>query len=175
MDEEDFEIEDILKSRKKGVNSSVKGKSAERELCKKLSAAFGESFTRSIGSGNRWGQVELPTHAKQVFSGDICCPENFLFVLESKSGYEDDIDLNNLPAGNITKLDEFLGQVTKDSGFCGRKPLLLWKRSRKGWLAFIHTNEIDLTKFEFYMIYGKWTCISLDNLLKTYSKEFFFK
>ena len=58
-----------------------------------LTDFFGCSFTRSIGSGNRWGQVVLSEQAKQVFSGDICVPEGFKWVIECKGGYEDDMHL----------------------------------------------------------------------------------
>jgi hypothetical protein len=99
-DDEDFVVDDILKNKekkKKKVNGKQKGGRVERELTKILNTRFNcQDFSRSVGSGNRWGQVShLPKHARDVFSGDLIVPANFIFCLESKGGY-DGIDLNRL-------------------------------------------------------------------------------
>jgi hypothetical protein len=100
--EEDAEVEDIFKKRPKKIKSGIKGKRVELEVVKSLNERFskvlaanpdGGKFSRSVGSGNRWGQnVHLSKNAVNTYSGDIVCPEGFLFVLESKGGYND-IDL----------------------------------------------------------------------------------
>ena len=63
--------------------------------------------------------------------------------------------------------------VTQDHLRCGREPLLLWKRSRKSWLAFIKTREIEkhFDHFPVKLIYGEWSGIMLDKLLEL-DKEF---
>ena len=64
MDEE-VDVEDIFEKRPKKIKSGIKGKRVELELVKSLNARFSGilssnpsygKFSRSIGSGNRWGQ-----------------------------------------------------------------------------------------------------------------------
>lgn len=163
---DDFITDDLLtKKKNKKVDGKKKGNRVELELTKLLNARFGTGFTRNVGSGNRWGQTNhLSNQAKDLFSGDISVPKGFKFVIESKGGY-DGIDLNSIFSGNST-LDEFIKQVTSDSERCGRKPLLCWKRTRKDWLAFVHTKEIEKYDFNISLKYGIWTGIYLSDLLK---------
>jgi hypothetical protein len=155
------------KGKKKKVDGKKKGNRTELDLTKVLNSRFGGSgFSRSIGSGNRWGQVNyLPKHAKDVFSGDLVVPENFKFVIESKGGY-DGIDMSSIFVHGNSELDKFLDQVTKDSKRCNRKPMLCWKKTRKPWLVFIHSKELVGKSFKYKFIYGKWTGVSLELLLK---------
>src|ERR1700730_5697038 len=144
---DDFFIDDLLKDRKKRkkrrADGKKKGNRCELELVKIFNQRFGEGFSRSVGSGNRWGQVSfLPKHAQEVFSGDLIVPQGFKWALESKGGYQN-IDINSVFVDGSKQLDEFLDQVTKDAERCGRKPMLCWKRDRKPWLAFVPTKELD--------------------------------
>lgn len=172
--DDDYFAEDILAKRKtKKVDGKKKGNRVELQLVNVLNQRFGTGFSRAVGSGNRWGQVNhLPEHARNVFSGDLVVPENFTFVIESKGGY-DGIDMNSIFVRGNSELDNFLDQVTKDSKRCGRKPLLCWKRDRKPWLAFVHTKELEGYAFKYKLIYTKWTCICLDDLLKLEDSFFF--
>src|SRR5581483_1124604 len=112
------------KRKKRKADGKKKGNRTELELVKVLNARFGGGFSRSVGSGNRWGQVaNLPEHAQQTFSGDLVCPPNFKFVFESKGGYED-IDLNSAFIGGNAELDAFLNQANDESRRTGRRPLL---------------------------------------------------
>ncbi len=78
------------------------------ELVKVFNKRFGGGFSRSVGSGNRWGQVAyLPKHAQDVFSGDLIVPKRFKWLLESKGGYPD-IDLNSVFVGGNSELNGFL-------------------------------------------------------------------
>lgn len=156
---------DLLKPRKKKVNGKKKGNRTELELSKVLSARFGVSFTRSVGSGNRWAQANLSEQAKQVFSGDIVVPEGFRFAIESKGGY-DGIDINSVFVRGNSELDSFLEQAVSDGKRCGRKPMMCWKKTRKPWLAFILTEHLEGYEFKYSMKYGKWTAVALDHLLK---------
>lgn len=175
FDFEDCEVDDILKARRKKVDGGKKGKRVERELVKVLTERFGEGFSRSVGSGNRWGQVRgLPKHAKDTLTGDLCCPKGFKWVLESKGGYNG-IDLNSIFVRGNSELDGFLDQVTKDGKRCGRMPMLLWKKDRKPWLAFVHTKELTGRKFKYRLLYGKWSVVALDDLLKLEDGFFFDK
>lgn len=172
-------VEDIIvnNDKRKRKNSSVKGKRGERLACKELIARFGQQFSRSLGSGNRTSQIHgMPDFAKKTFSGDICCPDGFRFVIEHKFGYEEDVDLHNSFFGGCKKLDEFLEQVTKDANYCKRKPLLLWKRARKPYLSFIKISDIKefIDSFKYKLLYRDWVCISLKELLAL-DNDFFYE
>lgn len=170
FDDFDFVKDEILnnnqKTKKKKVDGKKKGNRVELDLTKLLNARFDSGFSRSVGSGNRWGQVNnLPKHAKEVFSGDLIVPQGFKFVIESKGGY-DSIDMSSVFVRGNSELDNFLDQVTKDSHRSGRKPMLCWKKTRKPWLAFLLTNDLADKEFKFKLQYGKWTAVALEHLLK---------
>lgn len=180
MNEKDLQIENLLEDKKKQkkIDGKSKGNRTELNLCKILTGFFNLSFTRSIGSGNRWGQVKLSDNAKQVFTGDICVPEGFKWVIESKGGYEKDIDLNGVCDGGISRLDFFIEQSLKDSEYCGRKPLICWKRNRKPWLSMILLKDlefVDCEIFEYRIHYRDWLIIKLEDLLNSTKKDFWFK
>ena len=125
------------KAKKRKADGKQKGNRTELQLVKVLTQRFGDGFSRSVGSGNRWGQVaNLPRHAQDVFSGDLIVPKRFRWALECKGGYSG-IDINSVFVGGNKELDGFLQQVTMDAARCGRKPMLCWKRDRKPWLAFV--------------------------------------
>jgi len=172
---DDFEIEDITpKKKKRKVDGGRKGKSGERELCKILSKRFGSEFTRTIGSGNRWSQVSnMPSHAKNTFTGDICCPEGFLFSIECKNGYEDKIDLGTIISNQNKTLDDFLKQAIKESKDCERKPLVCWKRKYKPWVSFVQLKNLNNNNFKSYLIYKDWICVDLEKLLSLPDNFFF--
>lgn len=175
----DLDIEDIVSvpdnnKKKKKVDGRAKGNRTERNLCKRLSKHFNEEFSRALGSGSRWSQVNhLPEHAKKTLVGDICAPDNFKWVIECKGGYESEVNLNNILDGKVPKLDEFIDQVQRDSDYCGRKPIILWKRSRKPWIAFLKTKDIIKEKqFTNRLYYGDWVGVSLNELLDATPRSF---
>ena len=172
--ERHYEIEDILAAnKKKRLNSGDKGKRFERQLCKLLSERFRTSFSRTIGSGNRWGQVaNMPQHAQETFTGDIVCPEKFRFVVESKGGY-DDIDLERAISMGNAQLDEFLEQADAEGDRTGRKPIVCWRKTRKPWLAFLHTDDLPHLDWKNRLIYNKWSAVPLDLLLIIDDRYFF--
>jgi|GEM_PF-1204622 len=185
-DDEDMQIEDIIDNNpiKKKINGCRKGKSVERHLCKLLNGFFGQdaNFSRSVGSGNRWSQVNLSKQAKQVYSGDICVPEGFKWVIESKGGYEDDMELANAVDGSLPQLNKFIEQVSRDAEYTGRKPILCWKRNRKPWLACIRLEDFTPICIGFpcrlHYRYGEdelWVMISLDKLLKETDRLYWFE
>ena len=163
---DDFEVDDIInQTKRRKLNSGRKGKNVERNLCKLLNERFGGGFSRSVGSGNRWSQVaNMPKHAKDVFSGDLVVPPGFFFSIESKGGYED-IDLNSALDGGSAELDAFLKQATHDSEQCGRKPMLVWKKNHKPWLAFLRTADLSHQNWEYRLIYREWSAVTLKDLL----------
>jgi hypothetical protein len=174
---DDFEVDDLLadyekRSKKKRINCSVKGKSQERQLVKVFNERFQHiiekhpddgAWSRSVGSGNRWGQhVHLSKKASEIYSSDFVVPNWFRFTMESKSGYND-IDLCTAFDGGHTELDEFLQQVANDGIRSGRDPLLVWKKDYKPRVAFL---KVPLPKkFVYRFHYREWTAISLEDLL----------
>ena len=180
----DLDVEDVLKEKPKKIKSGAKGKAAERDICHILNERFATllkahlswgSFSRSVGSGNRWGQgVMLSEQAKNVYASDICCPENFLFVIESKKGYNE-IDLCACFSGKCPGLDAFLQQVLDDSLKVNRKPLLIWKKDRKPAIAFIQVPVTWLATAEMHYIGGGgWTAIPFSELLASTPDDFWF-
>lgn len=183
MQDDELEIENILENKKsKKIKSGQKGKRVELELVKQLNSRFQEilskspdtgKFSRSVGSGNRYGQnVQLSRTAMNIYSGDIVCPDNFNFVLESKGGYND-IDLCSAFDKGQSELDDFLKQVSDDSVRCSRKPLLLWKKDRKPRVAFLKTIDLPKFDFEYAMKYREWTAVAFEDLLKSPDHFFF--
>jgi hypothetical protein len=179
QDEEEMSVEDIFAIKKtKKINSSVKGKSGEREVVKILNDRFRTIlsanpswglFSRSIGSGNRFSQAVLSYNAKQIFSSDISCPPSFKFTIESKVGY--DIDLCSAFVGS-KELDSFLKQAVEDGEKSNKLPLVLWKKNRKPRLAFIHSVHVK-KEFEYSMKYREWTALTFSDLLSSGDNFFF--
>jgi len=186
MEEDEIEIDNIFEKKPKKIKSGKKGKRVELEIVKSLNDRFNDilsknpqfgKFSRTIGSGNRWGQnVYLSQSAINNFSGDIVCPDNFRFVLESKGGYND-IDLCSAFENGQSELDFFLKQVLDDSSRSGRKPLLFWKKDRKPRLSFIRSCDIPKKKYEnlfYFMKYREWIVLNYSDLIKL-EDNFFFK
>jgi Holliday junction resolvase len=181
-DEDGMFIEDVLgdlDKRRRKVNSKKKGNRVELELTKILTERFGKNFSRSVGSGNRWGQVfNMPTHAKQTLTGDICPPEGYLWVIECKGGYEDKIDLNGF-VENIAQLDAFIAQSTHDAKESGRKPIIMWKRSRKPWLTMLRLEDMGAFDYRLllpvHLVYNGWLMVSLEKLLAATKDDFWFE
>lgn len=183
-DEEFLEIEDLTENTRKKAKAKgkPKGKRGELKIVEILNKRFFDildknkdwgQFSRSIGSGNRWGQkVVLSKSAKETFTGDLTTPTNFKFVVEIKTGYND-IDLNSMFDNGHKEIDKFIKQVTDDSGRCERKPLLIWTKDRKPPIAFILKKDFPKVDFEYYISYNEWHVLSLDNLLKQ-KDDFFF-
>lgn len=182
MEDEDLEIDDITENinKKKKIKSGRKGKQGERDIVHELNTRFAElfskntawgQFSRSVGSGNRWGQnVCLPKHAKDTFTGDLVCPDKFKFVIESKAGYND-IDLFTIYT-KCKELDVFIKQVTDDSVRSTRRPLLIWKKDRKGRIAFVKKEELT-TLPNVYIMYNDWIGVSFSWLLQLPDSFFF--
>jgi hypothetical protein len=182
---DDFDVDDILENlnQKKKIKSGTKGKAAEREICHFLNNRFAAliskhpdwgMFSRSIGSGNRWGQgVSLGKQALDTYSGDITCPPTFRFTIESKKGYND-IDLCAAFEDGCKGLDEFMKQVSDDADRTGRKPLILWKKDRKPRLAVLMAKDLpEVFGWDYGMDYGAWFIVSA-NLLFEQPDEYFF-
>jgi hypothetical protein len=133
-------------------------------------------FSRSVGSGNRWGQkVVLSKEAANTYGGDLTCPTSFKFTVESKGGYND-VDLCCAFDGGCKQIDAFLAQAEDDGNRTGRKPMLIWRKDRKPRIAFLKSGEVPAeneSKFTFTMKYREWTAYHLVDIL-TLPDHFFF-
>lgn len=168
---DDFFCDDLstILPTKRVKNSNRKGKRGERELVDILNRRFpGALFSRVVGSGNRWSQVQLSEQAKLVLTGDLCCPPGFRFSIEAKFGY-DDIDLFACLRSGNRGLDEFLKQAEDDAGRLGRNPLLCWKRPRLHWVCFLKEEMTASISFH----YRGWQAVSIDHLLGLPDSFFF--
>lgn len=179
MDFTDIEVEDIItasEAKKKKINSKKKGNRVELALTKLLTKRFDKPFSRSVGSGNRWGQVKgLPSHAKTTLSGDICPPEGFLWVIECKGGY-DQIDLNRILEQKNSTIEMFIKQSLHDSATTGRKPIIMWKRDRLPWLVLILEKDAPpISLFKRRVHYDSWLILSLTELLDATPDSFWFE
>ena len=175
METDDLFVEDLLmaKKKKQKLNSGGKGKRREREIAKIFNERFGTGFSRSVGSGNRWSQVSnLPKHAQDTFSGDLVTPEKFAFTIESKGGY-DDVDLVSVFDGGHAQISEFIAQAQFDADRCGRKPMVVWKKSRKPLVAILKTRDLPQKNWNYRLIYNDWSMVYFDELLKE-SDSFWF-
>lgn len=176
MEDEIEEVENMTTpARPKRLNSKKKGNRVELELTKILTKKLGKPFSRSVGSGNRGWQVRnLPKHAKETFSGDLCPPEGFRWVIECKGGY--DVDLNGMIGEERSALNKFIAQSSHDAEQSGRKPLIVWKRTRRPWVAMVRRSDLgDTDHFSVYMQYKEWTIVALDELLDAFPASFWFE
>ena len=175
--DDDFFTEDLLTERKKRkkrkADGKKKGNRVELSLSKILNQRFGGGFSRSVGSGNRWGQVaHLPKHAQEVFSGDLIVPQGFKWAVESKGGYSGhrlELGLRRRQQGTR----RVSGPGDEGRRALRRKPMLCWKRDRKPWLAFVPTKELEGHSFKFRLVYKEWSAVALDELLKLPDQWFF--
>lgn len=184
-DFDDYDVDDILgnhSKKKKKKNSGRKGKRGERSLVDELEERFpGKPFARTVGSGARISQAKLSELAKQVFTGDIVTPEDFLFTFECKHGYNE-ISLEKAvkrlsegkPSGNKL-LESFLKQAEKDSQKIKRKPMMCWKKDYKPWLAFLKTEHLppELYDSPERIVYLEWSVLPLTKVLERPDNFFF--
>lgn len=178
MSDEDYHVEDLLldlnrKKEKKKLNSGRKGKRGEHSICKTLIERFDKPFSRVIGSGAHGHRAALTEEAKLILTGDIVCPPNFRFTIESKHGYPE-IDLCNALDGGHKLLDGFMEQVEKDAKRIHRKPLLCWKKNRLPCIAFIKQEDLpNFRDFKMHLCYNDWVAVALTELLKKDNNFFF--
>jgi Holliday junction resolvase len=130
------------------TDSRKKGSRFELEICKKLTKHFKKEFVRAPSSG-AWATINDVDHS----GGDIICKEDFDYTIECKCNYG--FSLFNLVQGNKKEnklLDEWTKQVERDCKREGKKPLIIYKRDRRG--TFVVTkNKISC---DCCILYKKW-------------------
>lgn len=158
------------------INSKAKGNRAELALCKILQDRFpGHHWSRAVGSGNRWSQVQgMSISATQTYTSDICTPDGFRWAIEVKCGYPE-IDLGSLASNKL--LDGFIAQATADAARSSRMPLLAFKQARKPWVALTPTEELPetfLINLDHGIGYKAWLAVNLEALLSIEDHFFWF-
>jgi len=154
------------------INSKKKGNRVELDLAKTLTDRFGKEFKRTPMSG-AWAtankKFDIREDAKEVLAGDIMCPNNFLFSVESKGRQDFNFwDLLN-DDNDHTEIDEWIKQAEEDSKLVGKKPLIYVKVNRRK--AFVLFPK---EKYEGKITYGDYTIMRFDYLLK-FPDTFFFE
>lgn len=180
MNDEDFDVEDILsnlnkkESKKKKLNSKRKGNTGELDLILSFTARFPDkTFFRVVGSGARVSQVNLG-EMKEMFTGDVVCPQGFKFTIECKYGY-DDVELLSSFIDGHRKVDEWLKQAQRDADSLKKYPLLCWRKPRQPWLSFVplHLLEKITPQPLHHMRYKDYGALALSSLL-TQPDDFWF-
>ena len=134
------------------------------EITRGENIALGKTVTASIEPNYRYAPNNL---LENLLDGRLSKSENgkLLFTPET-FGWSCD--------GNIARLDEFIEQVTRDAEYCGRKPIVLWKRNRKPWLAMYRELDLPHHWFDCYIQYGKWRIVQFDVLLRGTTRKVWF-
>ncbi len=113
------------------INSKNKGSTAERALCKILKERWPDKeWMRVPASGARFGQTNkqkysaVEDNVKEVLSGDIICPSDFKFSVESKCYASISFwDLFN----ESSDLHAWMKQCKEDAAFAHKLPMLVVK------------------------------------------------
>jgi len=135
---DDFDLKNLVESKKKRKNSRTKGNTFERKVCKILNEHFKTTeFIRSPGSGAFSTTHKLPEHL--MFSGDLITPKSFKFTIECKKGY------NKENIGSLfnpkSDLMSFIAQAEKDSVKINKNFLLVFQQDRKDILCLFNEKK----------------------------------
>ena len=139
--------------------SSIKGKTAERQLAKLLAENFGGSWQRVKGSGAFTGGKNIvrasALSATQLLSSsnDIIPPDEYSNCAVESKAYEDfDFHLLLRENGNAT-LNKWIDQVHESGIDIERNfPMICFKPNRKGWFVCVGLRKVshfDLGKLNF--------------------------
>lgn len=144
------------------INGKKKGNRIELQLAKELSKRFNEEFKRVPQSG-AWGTVNANSNvredAQQVLTGDIMCPANFKFSIESKGR----IDFNFwdlLNNDTINEIDEWIIQAENDAKRVNKEPLIYVKiNNKKPFVLFkkylketnLNYKDYSLLRFDYFL------------------------
>ena len=158
------------------MNSNKKGKSWELEASHLLQQYFGGTFNRVPRSGAMFGGKNIKyakgqrKDVKEIMSGDIICPTNFPFSVETKS--YSSFDFSKLYQGKSKMLDEWIEQADSDAVLSGKEMLILMKFNYKGAYAVFrrygYKNDIDrISLFDNYNLYkNEYIIVSIENFLR---------
>ena len=173
---DNFDLTNLKSDKKKRTNSKAKGSRFERKIATMFNDRFKtKEFSRTPGSGAFATTHSLPEHL-QIY-GDLIAPKNFKYCIECKKGYKN-INLNNL-LDYSSQLFKFIQQCEKDSGKCGKEPMLLFQQDRqpilgitRGNIYFYSTqNMVGPTK---YVEFGDYKLFPFEEILTTWATHDWF-
>jgi len=158
------------------INSKKKGNRVELELAKKLTERFGQEFKRVPMSG-AWAtnnrQSDIREDAKEVLAGDIMCPKNFKFSVESKGRIDFNFwDLINNDTEHL-EIDDWIAQAEADAKLVGKEPLIYIKVNNRKPFVLFHSILLP-SSIEKVLLYGDYRIMRFDYFLSL-SQSFFFE
>jgi len=136
--QDNFDLKNLMSSKKKRKNSRTKGNSFERKICSILNEFFDtKEFIRSPGSGAFSTTHNLPEHLK--FSGDLITPKSFKFTIECKKGYNKE----NIGSAFNSKSDlcDFIRQAEHDANKIQKNFLIIFQQDRKDILCLFNERK----------------------------------
>lgn len=146
------------------VNGKQKGNTFERWVANFLSDTFGEKFYRTAHSGaytgksNFYRRESMSEGTQKAFVGDIIAPDGYNVVVECKSYKEIPGGIKGLLDGKSTGLDEWLSEVTFDSGI-ENPHLVFFKLNYMGTFVVVPQEifkiKLDLTPHIIYIFKEK--------------------
>lgn len=158
--------------KKKKINSKSKGNRVELELSKILTERFNKEFKRVPMSGG-WATYNKNSNiredALEILAGDIMCPPEFKFSIESK-GRQDFNFWNLLNEDTIhLEIDDWIYQAEQDSKIKHTFPLIYVKVDRRKPFVLFPKKL-----YEGKITYGDYTILRFDYFLQ-FEDSFFFK
>jgi len=159
------------------INSKNKGNRIELELAKKLTERFEQEFKRVPLSG-AWGtsnrNSEIREDALEVLSGDIMCPKNFIFSVESKGRAE--FNFWDMLSDTKNEIDKWIEQAENDAKIVGKYPLLYIKiNNRKPFVLFPDNFPDAYAIQRNFLIYKRYVIMRFDYFLELMDDFFFDK
>lgn len=126
------------------INSKQKGNRGEREVVKILNEFYKTDLFKRVPNSGAYGTIHKQTLNEaemNVLVGDIICPEWFHYSIEVKN--VKNVDLYKIFETGKTPWDEQLEKERKLLKKSKRNGvILIFKQSRKCWLAMIDRLEI---------------------------------
>ena len=139
---DNFDLKELILTKKKKKNSRAKGNGFERKLCEILNDCFEtKDFMRSPGSGAFATTHKLPDHLQ--IHGDLITPDRFKFTIECKFGYNKE----NIGYffSDKSDLSSFIVQAERDSKKATKDFLLVFKQNNRGILClFLIDKSYDI-------------------------------
>lgn len=161
------------------VNGKSKGSSFERKMANLFSKRFDsvtglpQGFRRNPDSGSFWGasnQKRIDTHdAAHAHFGDLICPDNFKFCVESKF-YKTGPTFSSIVKGKIVQWDEWIKQSKQDATNSKKEMMLIVKYNGISELVFLEQQIVELT---LVLSYKNIFVYNLDDFLTLSDNKFF--
>ena len=167
----------LLRPKKKRVNSRTKGNAFENKISKIFNTHFNTTdFMRTTGSGAFATTHNLPDHLK--IYGDLITPQDFKFCIECKKGYNK-ITITDFWKKN-SELWKFIKKSERDALYSKKQSLVIWQQDNRDTLiilredtilnypSLIHEPNVDFVTFNKYYLF------KLEDLLKYTTRDFWF-